>query len=153
MMIEISKVSEQGSTCRGEEGAEILQIENDRHIRVNGPISYDFFVQVVSHELIVQGTLRLPVALQCARCADFYSTILADSSFLRAYKFTEGQKSVDLTADIRESILLEVPPVSYCSPDCRGLCPYCGINLNQGACQCRPPQPGGDWTVLDRLKL
>lgn len=153
MIIEISKVSADGSTYRGEEPNEILQLENDRRVRLESPIYYDFFAQAVSHELVVQGTLRISVALECDRCAEFFSTSLSDSSFLRAYKLSEGMKSVDLTGDIRESILLEIPPVSHCSEDCKGLCPHCGTNLNKSTCRCRPPASVSQWTDLDKLKL
>ena len=33
-------------------------------------------------------------------------------------------------------ILLELPAKYLCSPDCKGLCPQCGKNLNEGSCGC-----------------
>jgi uncharacterized protein len=41
---------------------------------------------------------------------------------------------VDLRPALREQWLLEVPAFVLCRPDCKGLCPTCGANLNQGAC-------------------
>ncbi|HCR44310.1 MAG TPA: nucleic acid-binding protein [Ruminococcaceae bacterium] len=37
---------------------------------------------------------------------------------------------------IREDILLELPTKFLCRADCRGLCPRCGKNLNDGPCDC-----------------
>lgn len=40
---------------------------------------------------------------------------------------------------LREDILLQVPTKELCKPDCKGLCPMCGANLNETACSCKPP--------------
>jgi len=45
---------------------------------------------------------------------------------------------LDLRGALREELLLAVPRFVECSPDCRGLCPECGANLNAGPCGCRP---------------
>ncbi len=52
----------------------------------------------------------------------------------------EGAKGdmIDLRTAMREQWLLEVPPFSVCRPDCKGLCPKCGADLNDGACGCAP---------------
>jgi len=38
--------------------------------------------------------------------------------------------------DIVEQIVLELPMYQLCSPDCPGLCPYCGHKLSEGDCGC-----------------
>ena len=43
---------------------------------------------------------------------------------------------VDLRPALREQWLLEAPAFVLCRPDCKGLCPTCGANLNLGACSC-----------------
>jgi len=43
---------------------------------------------------------------------------------------------IDLTEILREQILLALPMYPRCSPDCKGLCSVCGVNLNQEACDC-----------------
>lgn len=43
---------------------------------------------------------------------------------------------IDLRPAVREQWLLEVPPFVQCRPDCKGLCPKCGADLNSGACSC-----------------
>lgn len=46
---------------------------------------------------------------------------------------------VDLEPLVREQFVLAVPYAPLCSEDCRGLCPQCGINRNQGTCACEAP--------------
>jgi len=58
---------------------------------------------------------------------------------------------IDLVVPLREQVILAVPIRSLCQPQCRGLCPCCGANLNDGDCGCQPEQ---NWStpffVLDR---
>lgn len=38
---------------------------------------------------------------------------------------------------VEEQLQLELPMKPLCRPDCRGLCPTCGADLNAGPCDCR----------------
>lgn len=49
---------------------------------------------------------------------------------------------IDLTPSVAENLALGIPMKTLCRADCRGLCPTCGKNLNEGHCQC--PVPIGD---------
>jgi uncharacterized protein len=60
---------------------------------------------------------------------------------------------VDLTPEIRESILLEIPQKPLCRADCKGLCPVCGIDRNNQICNCAPEAVDLRWSGLDKLKL
>ena len=59
-------------------------------------------------------------------------------------------KVLDLTDAAREELILALPRFVECRPDCRGLCPRCGANLNDGPCGCAP---AGDsrWDALRAL--
>lgn len=46
------------------------------------------------------------------------------------------EERLDLDELLREDILLDLPSKFLCSPDCKGLCPRCGKNLNEGPCGC-----------------
>ena len=44
---------------------------------------------------------------------------------------------LDLAEAIREEVILvPIALLALCEPDCRGLCPQCGINLNKNSCEC-----------------
>jgi len=45
-------------------------------------------------------------------------------------------REIDLSAGVRESVLLAVPMKHLCSEECKGLCPTCGVNLNEESCGC-----------------
>ena len=46
----------------------------------------------------------------------------------------------------QDDILLELPIKMVCGPDCKGLCPQCGCNLNRESCSCKQD----DWTPGSR---
>jgi uncharacterized protein len=39
-----------------------------------------------------------------------------------------------------------------CSEDCKGLCPSCGKNLNDGPCNCAEEIIDPRWELLQKLK-
>ena len=74
-------------------------------------------------------------------------------------EISENDEELDITDDLRAEILLELPTNILCSEDCKGLCPHCGINLNESTCNCGEapaaiPSLSGDdspWSALDQL--
>jgi uncharacterized protein len=42
-----------------------------------------------------------------------------------------------VTRLLRENVLLNLPLQPLCRADCRGLCPHCGVNLNESSCGCQ----------------
>lgn len=43
---------------------------------------------------------------------------------------------IDLFPYVEQAIFLATPMKTLCRPDCKGLCPQCGINLNENECSC-----------------
>jgi len=57
--------------------------------------------------------------------------------------------TVGLSELVRQVLALSLPPRPLCRPDCHGLCPQCGRNLNAVTCDCEPDAPDPRW---DRLR-
>ena len=60
---------------------------------------------------------------------------------------------LDLAQALRDEIGLALPMAPQCRPDCRGLCPACGLPLAEGDCGCRRAQDDPRWAKLAELKL
>jgi uncharacterized protein len=60
---------------------------------------------------------------------------------------------VDLEPLIRDALLLELPAVPLCRPDCKGLCPSCGVDHNLTSCDCSDAEPDPRWDALRSLDL
>ncbi len=58
---------------------------------------------------------------------------------------------VDLHALVREAVVLALPPQIVCRPECEGLCPQCGRDLNKIRCDCSHDQIDGRWSKLKEL--
>lgn len=51
-----------------------------------------------------------------------------------------------------EQVQLNVPMKPLCRPDCRGLCPRCGVDLNAGECRCEATEVDPRWAALAGLR-
>ncbi len=64
---------------------------------------------------------------------------------------------IDLEPLLNAAVLLETPLMPLCRPECLGLCPTCGANLNDGPCGCAPgsaePFRENPFAVLKNLDL
>lgn len=60
------------------------------------------------------------------------------------------EEEMDITADIRDELLITLPMNPLCSDECSGLCPVCGGNRNKKKCSC---SQGGNlaWSALDNI--
>jgi len=59
--------------------------------------------------------------------------------------------TIDLGPMARDAIVLELPMAPLCRDDCKGLCPQCGANRNEGDCGCVAPRDPR-WANLDVLR-
>lgn len=59
--------------------------------------------------------------------------------------------SVELDDIIIPDLLLEVHMTYLCRADCKGLCPTCGKNLNEGPCGCNRREVDSRMAVLQKL--
>ncbi len=57
---------------------------------------------------------------------------------------------LDLSEAARQYTLLTMPLKPLCQPDCAGLCPSCGHNLNEGKCSCPPSGHDPRWWKLEK---
>jgi len=129
----------------------------DKDLTVIGPIVGHVRMRRVNQGLLVDGSVDLALEQVCARCLNhfempmhvtfeerFYPTVDVltgtplppneeDDVFL-----IDEHHQVDLTEALRQNVLLAVPMVPLCNPDCAGLCSQCGHDLNLGPCQCEP---------------
>jgi uncharacterized protein len=102
---------------------------------------------------------------ECRRClADVTEHVAADSHMIFAdagledaddesdvFVLEPGARSLDLRPAVREEWLLAVPAFSVCRDDCKGLCPKCGADLNEGPCGC-PPSTDARWDALNAAR-
>ena len=62
------------------------------------------------------------------------------------YELLGEDRIVDLGEPINDAVVMDTPFVVLCKPDCRGLCPTCGCNLNVEQCDCAA-QAEAEWAA------
>ena len=148
--IETTQIGEKGFAVAGESPGALLDLAHDPVAREDGPVRYDLRVERAGTELVVRGAVEAPLRLRCSRCADFFSTTVRVSSFLHAYEWAEHPEVLDVSPDVREDILLEIPGFPLCDKACKGLCAHCGRDLNEGPCGCAPETDAlSPWAALE----
>ncbi|MFB5759773.1 YceD family protein [Paenibacillus medicaginis] len=96
----------------------------------------------------VSGTLAAELDTLCSRCL---TPIHEHMNIPFSERFEQGQEqpedeemesimiegeSFDTVSFCEESFLLHLPFAPLCRPNCKGLCPTCGQNWNEGSCSC-----------------
>jgi uncharacterized protein len=151
MKVNVKRIPAGGEHLQGEIPATIIDWV-DEDVAFLAQITYDLQAQIQNNALLVTGHLATPVRLRCSRCLNHFLQLLRVQAFV-FHRELAGEDFVDLTENIREDILLELPQRALCRPDCPGLCPRCGTDLSAGACQCAPLRVDLRWHALDQLKL
>jgi len=109
--------------------------------------------------LVVQGEVACSTTMLCRRCLREVSAnieVAVDEIYQRvpdnpdAYVL-EGEQ-LDLMPMVRETMLLGLPDAPLCKPDCPGLCPQCGADMQSDPCQCQAQRTDERWSVLDQLR-
>jgi len=119
-------------------------------------------------EVLVQLSLRGTLRYECRRCLEPVDVSVEEeleilflppdeardqeneSEGVRVFDPAKGE--IDLGETIREEMVLSQSPWVLCDPECKGLCPQCGINLNEDTCQCSVREPDPRWDALRALK-
>lgn len=122
-------------------------------------------------QIDVRGAIRGESEVACVRCLkpvpwpiviDFDVNYVTPESF-SATKEHEvigddldtdvlGDERIDVPEIVREQILLNLPEQTFCTADCKGLCPKCGGDRNLIDCNCDEPETDPRWEALKNLR-
>jgi uncharacterized protein len=145
--VRIHEIQDHGSMAvEGEIPASSLPLETPDRPALVGPVRVALTADADKKEVHAWGTARGRVSMACARCLARFETDL-EGAVDMSVPVSETFLVVD--DEVRQSLLLALPSQPLCRPACRGLCPRCGRNLNQGPCGC-PAEPAP--SPFDELK-
>ena len=134
MKIDTNQISTEGLTLIEEIAPLDLGLETDT-VKFSVPIKLTANVFKVSNVVIVDLTWDALMHTNCSRCLNEFEMDLKKNITLN-YPVNKSEPVIELNTDIRDEIILDYPIRPLCSPDCKGLCPRCGKNLNEGGCSC-----------------
>jgi uncharacterized protein len=85
-------------------------------------------------DLTIDAHLEGERSFTCSMCLEEFNNLF-EKDFTLHYDI-KGRDSVVIDPEVRDEIILDHPIRILCSPQCRGLCPFCGANLNEEKCDC-----------------
>lgn len=108
---------------------------------VSGPAAVEAEMDGISDGVLARLQIQAPVHLVCTRCLAEWDDEL-DISAVQVFEpepdedgyALEQDGFVDLSGPVRDEVALAIPIRPLCRPDCLGLCPTCGTDLNREPC-------------------
>ncbi len=132
MKIETEKISE--IPLEGEEEIIASSWDIDSFdVKFLGNIGIKYKIVRAHEEVVVEAKITIIREITCSRCLDKAQQTLK-YDFKKSYLLNEIPEYLDFSSDAREEVLLNFPMKVLCSPDCKGTCVCCGVNLNHEEC-------------------
>jgi uncharacterized protein len=180
LILHVEQLKEKAFTHEFEEDPQafpiIAEMVKNRECEFLKPLTIRLKAFRVRELFEVQGTFRTRVRLPCSRCLkDFNSPLTSDFELTYTKEvpglmdvFEEDEielkaeeigmfyfkgEEIHLQQGIQEQVVMAFPLQPLCNDNCRGLCPQCGADLNQGNCGCKREPRLRTFDVLKNLKL
>jgi uncharacterized protein len=146
-----------------EEGMDFVILEPKERFNIDSPdciLAEDVKIQGTlertGQEVLCKSGLETRLSVKCTRCLSDFSFVLKrqlkvhftprvkNNKPAHEIELTEQdveqefyeEGRINLSSPARDLILLSLPQVILCRQDCAGLCPECGLNLNESKCIC-----------------
>jgi len=159
LKIELSEIPEEGTLNveffeKEETLNQLFKEGPQKDYSFNSPVKASFDIsrrsKTVFVEIVISGSLVVP----CSRCLAEFQHTIKYSNRLTLFPYIEEDReevvieseeadkvfyyddTLDLGEMLREEISLLLPINILCRDDCKGLCPSCGMDLNDGSCRC-----------------
>ncbi|GIP27434.1 hypothetical protein J23TS9_25640 [Paenibacillus sp. J23TS9] len=126
-------------------------VQGTGDIKIPQPLLAELKAAYVGEDTVdVQGKLSVELDMSCSRCLKPVHQHL-DIPFHEQFKLVKqpeevqdenddtnyvNDENVDLVPYVEESFVLHIPMTAVCKETCKGLCPSCGADLNEGTCDC-----------------
>jgi len=146
---------------------------SDEDVRQTSPLHAEGVAELLANtdgEVRIKGRLTVTLESECDRCLA-QAQFPLDAAFDLFYRpsesldadeevaIDEGEAEIgfyegagmELEDILREQILLLLPMQRVCSAECKGICPVCGRNRNEFACDCREKPASDGWKALSKL--
>jgi len=157
----------------------VLRADPPTEFHANGAAHLSGRATRMGRKVLVQARFSVPLTGQCRRClksvaldepVELIRSWVPEPTPAAPARRHEGEsegsfdpalaeeetyagKEIDLRPAVREQILLQIPAPPLCAEDCKGLCPRCGKDLNEGECGCDRAVMDPRWAALKGIQL
>ncbi|HEY0369249.1 MAG TPA: DUF177 domain-containing protein [Chthoniobacterales bacterium] len=152
MKIHLRQIPHEGLHLEGEEDCPLHDVENE-DIKCTGPLSYSIDVGISEGALWANGHLAQPVELTCVTCLRPFNYTIEVPTFAIHHE-VGGPELVDITPEMREDLLLNLPSYPHCDRQGGLVCPGAGaIAKTEDDPAAEEKKRKADWGALDKLDL
>jgi len=153
----------------------LLEVQASGECVFSSPVSYNVVAAKEYGHIRVTGSVQASVSLSCSRCLTEYDSLI-ESCFTIIFRkglpdyssFEEDETElteedlisstfsgdeIDLTHDLEEQIVMAIPLKPLCGEHCKGLCPECGVDMNQSTCNCTEKAFNFKFSALKDFKV
>ena len=152
-ILPLEEFPEEGLFVEGEADGALFGIDNTGAQSV-GPLSYSLEAQLYETELVLRGSISATFRMRCDRCLrEFDYTV--DIEELTISCDVRGKVVADVTEDLREEILLELPGYPKCEIsglECEINDTFCDFRLDKdphSGVNSATPSGNSVWDALD----
>jgi len=132
--VDANQIPFEGLTLEEDVAPSDLDLETDI-IKFRGPLKIKANISRVTNVVAARISLNALMLTNCSRCLANLEIGLKKDIKLN-YTVNKSAPVIDFDPDIRDEIFLDYPIKPLCNPNCKGLCLKCGMNLNEGKCNC-----------------
>ncbi|MBN2029453.1 DUF177 domain-containing protein [bacterium] len=120
-------------------------------------------ITTVGDNLFVDLVVKSEGLFECDRCCETFQKVIEGHLHI-VYTFDRlkaqggkddeiklipfGMNEIDITQDVIDVLYLAIPVKKLCRDTCKGLCPQCGVNLNEKDCTCQKEDIDPRWETL-----
>jgi DUF177 domain-containing protein len=138
-----------------------VELGGQRYIAVPEDVPAELAVTLASTGLVFELSFSVRLHGPCVRC--LADAVVDERLALREYQATSPDSEelttpyltddrLDLSAWARDALILALPDKILCRPDCAGLCPVCGKDLNRDPHEHGEQEQDPRWAALEELR-
>jgi uncharacterized protein len=152
-----------GEQFRGEQEIELepLELGGQRYLPLPQKVPAELTITRASTGTVFELSFHVRLHGPCYRCLE--DAVLDLPISAREYQATAPESdemrtpyleddNLDLSAWARDALALALPDKILCKPDCAGLCPVCGKDLNAEPHEHDEPKADTRWSALAELR-
>ncbi|MDP4182686.1 MAG: DUF177 domain-containing protein [Bacillota bacterium] len=162
MKIDVSSiVKTNGASLAVKFNQEIAELKDvDSEVVFDEVVNFEGTLLNSSGVLKLAGNLKVGFTVKCSRCIKDIQNkmelkvkedILEDSEKVDNEAYTYNNNYILIDSILKDNIILNLPVKQVCDESCKGLCPKCGTNLNEGTCDCKEENINPQMEVLRKF--
>ncbi len=178
MLINLSEIPSEGRSYQCTEKTAELNTALEDLVH-QSPYAVDFHLQPMGNIFEVTGKIHSAIGVECTRCLRtfplkldqaIHELLIPGKELPRTGRESKVNHSSELEMTgpsssivsfpnfdagilIRDIVALALPDHPICTENCKGLCQYCGKNLNEGTCACAAAHNGNEEKLSPFSKL